>query len=329
MERKLASIQRVLSVEPIENADSIEKVNVLGWHCVAKKGEFKSGSLCIYCEVDSVMPDKPEFEFLKDRGFRIRTIKLRGQVSQGICFPTDILPSPIELKEGDDVTELIGVIKYEKPIPLSLSGQVEGYFPGFIPKTDEVRIQTVPDVLVRNKGQECYMTEKVDGCSITVWLHNGDFGVASRNLRYKDTDGNIWWVTAKRLGVESKLRNLGRNIALQGELLGNVQGNKYKLTQPTVKWFNAYDIDNQSHLTYIDFSNLITQLGLDTVPMLGLIALSHTSDELVELSKGKSKLADIHREGVVFRTTTKVVDLELGRLSFKVVNPDFLLKYNE
>lgn len=219
MERKLASVQRVLSVEPIENADSIEKVNVLGWHCVAKKGEFKTGALCIYCEVDSLIPDKPEFEFLKDRGYRIRTIKLRGQVSQGICFPVDILPSIPEVKEGDDVTELLGITKYEKPIPLSLSGQVEGYFPGFIPKTDEIRIQSVPEVLTRNAGKTCYITEKVDGCSITVWLHNGEFGVASCNLRYKESDSNIWWVAAKNCDIENKLRKLNRNLALQGEVL--------------------------------------------------------------------------------------------------------------
>lgn len=108
-----------------------------------------------------------------------------------------------------------------------------------------------------------------------------------------------------------------------------MQGNKYKLGKPTIKWFNAYDIDEQSHFTYIDFSNLATELCIDTVPMLGLVQLGGSVDSLVEMSKGKSKLAGINREGIVLRTTERVVDIELGRLSFKVVNPDFLLKYGE
>ncbi len=327
MERKLASIQKVLSVEPIENADSIEKITVLGWHCVAKKDEFKQGDLCIYCEVDSVLPEKPEYEFLKDRHYRIKTIKLRGQVSQGICFPLSTIPSD-GYHEGDDVSEIMGVIKYEPIIPLSMSGQVEGYFPAFIPKTDEMRIQTVPDVLTRNKGKELYVTEKVDGCSITVWQMDGQFGVASRNLRYIESDSNIWWAATHNLGLREKMAGL-EGYALQGEVLGNVQGNKYKKTLPTIYWFNAFNIKDHQYLKYVDFINLISNLKLTTVPMLGLITLDHTVDQLVELAKGKSQLLDIHREGIVLRSIKDDVDIELGRLSFKVINPDFLLKYGE
>lgn len=327
MNRKLASVQRVISVEPIENADSLEKVTVLGWHCVAKKGEYKAGDLCVYCEVDSILPDKPDFEFLRGRGFKIKTIKLRGQVSQGICFPLYIIP-PNNYQEGDDVTEIMGVTKYEPIIPLSMTGQVEGYFPAFIPKTDEMRIQAVPNVLARHKGKEFYVTEKVDGCSITAWQMDGEFGVASRNLRYKESDSNIWWAAAKNIDLRDRMSSFD-GYALQGEVLGNVQGNKYKFNKPTVYWFNAFNIKEHSYLNFSEFCNLISDMGLKTVPILGTIELNHSVDGLVEMAKGKSTLSDIHREGIVMRTVTDDVDIELGRLSFKVINPDFLLKYSE
>lgn len=110
--RKLASIQRIISLSAIEGADKIEKAVVLGWNVVVKKGDFKVGDLCVYCEIDSILPDKPEFEFLRDRKFRIKTIKLKNQCSQGICFPLSIL-------------ENYGKLIYDKnnhPVKLVLNG---------------------------------------------------------------------------------------------------------------------------------------------------------------------------------------------------------------
>src|ERR1700744_3519324 len=120
--RKLASIQMIRSLEPIEGADAIEKATVLGWQLVVKKGEFRVGDLCIYCEIDSVMPDRPEFEFLRPRGMRIKTIRLRGQVSQGICLPVSILPAGTVLEENIDCTDILEITKYEPPIPACLGG---------------------------------------------------------------------------------------------------------------------------------------------------------------------------------------------------------------
>jgi len=138
--RKLASIQRIKNLEPIAGADAIEKATVLGWQLVVKKGEFAIGDLCVYCEIDSRLPDRPEFEFLKARGMRIRTVRLRGQISQGICFPLSILPVYTDVQEDTDVTELLDITKYEPPIPAQLAGVAKGLFPSFIPKTDETRV---------------------------------------------------------------------------------------------------------------------------------------------------------------------------------------------
>lgn len=171
MDRKLASIQRILKLEPILNADSIEKATVLGWEVVVRKGEFKVDDLVIYCEIDSVLPQRAEFEFLRDRNYRIKTVKLRKTTSQGICFPLNIIPIDesgsemiVNPKEGLDVTDILGVIKYEPIVPAQLAGIAKGNFPAFIPKTDEIRIQEVPQVLERHKWVVLRSTEKLDGC---------------------------------------------------------------------------------------------------------------------------------------------------------------------
>jgi len=335
--RKLATIQKIKSLEPIPEADKIEKAVVLGWQLVVKKGEFKAGDYCVYCEIDSVLPEKPEFEFLRPRKFRIKTAKLRGQISQGIAFPISMIKEleNVEIEEGMDVTEIMGVQKYEPPPAVMTSGQVKGGFPGFIPKTDEMRIQSVPDVLTRpeNVGKRCYITEKVDGTSATYYLHDGEFGVCSRNLELLETDTNIHWMLARQHDIEGKLRKLNRNIAVQGEILGQkIQGNKYKLQAHKVLIYSIFDIDRYAYLNYEDFITLAREAGFETVPILrdDYILGSHDVDGLVALSNEKSVLnTDLPREGIVIRPVVEAQDPELGRLSFKVVNPEFLLKYEE
>jgi len=342
MERKLASIQKVLDVQPIPNADAIEVLTVLGWKVVAKKGEFKIGDLVVYFEVDSILKESPEVEFLRKSNFRIKTIKLRGQVSQGLCLPLSILDTldhRLPPVEGDDFTERLGVQKYEVYVPAQLAGERKGNFPDFMHKTDEMRIQAVPDIVTRYQGKSFYVTEKVDGSSMSVYFKDADFGVCSRNFDMKETETNSFWKTARVYDLENKLRAHGKNIALQGELVGpGVQGNKYKLDKLHFFIYNVFNIDTGLHLDYNDFVMFVKYLGLETVPLLCVIELGNTFpestktvDDMVEFSKGKSVLnKDTHREGIVLRPTINCYDEELrGRLSFKCINPDFLLKYNE
>jgi len=343
MERKLASIQRISKIEPIENADAIEKVSVLGWHCVARKGEFKEGDLCVYCEIDSLLPEgNPDFEFLRtssyidknnQKGFRIRTVKLRGQVSQGICFPLSILTNIAEwgkdeLQEGLDTAHILGITKYEPPIPVNMGGLTKGAFPSYIPKTDETRIQSVPDVLIRNKGVECYITEKLDGCSLTAWKEDGELNIASRGIWLKETEENIYWIVANKLDLKGKLPE---GLVIQGELIGEgIQGNHYGLKGHDIRWFNVYSLKDNRYLDYLEDVSVIGTIDLKFVPDLAIIKLGDMDiDELVEFSKGVSQLTNINREGIVIRSIAEKTDVELGRLSFKVVNPDYLLKYTE
>ncbi len=328
--RKLASIQRIKALEPIADADAIEKATVLGWQLVVKKGEFAVGDLCVYCEIDSLLPDRPEFEFLKARGMRIRTVRLRGQISQGICFPLNILPQGTDIQEDTDVTDVLEIIKYEPPIPASLAGVAKGLFPSFIPKTDETRVQVLQDVLDKYKNELCYVTEKLDGSSVTYYLKDGEFGVCSRNLEPIETPENSLWKVARTLQIEEKLKSLNGNFALQGEIIGEgIQGNLYKLKGQTVRFFNVFDIDKYQFLDMQDFVNAMANLKLETVPVLETdFALTNNINALIEKSKARSVLnADMWREGIVIRPIIEKRDAELGQVSFKAINPEFLLKY--
>lgn len=361
MSRKLASIQRVVSVEAINGADNIELIRVLGWQCVAKKGEFKPGDLCVYFEIDSKLPARPEFEFMAPRGYRVRTIKLRGCISQGLALPPDAVGlAGVALKEGDDVSSQLGVVKYCKGycgsrphivrrrpgriatlwnrllVWLGFRDPGRDSFPDFIRKTDETRIQSMPAFLEKYRGRPFYVTEKLDGCSVTAFVKDGRFGLCFRNTlvsrerKYNDLR-RFFYPTMERLGIEKWMRSLGRNIAIQGELVGpEIQGNKYKLSEH--KWFvfNVYDLDAKQ---YVDIAHAFAEVAASPVnwcPMIELpMVLDHSVDELVALSKGVSKLAPVQREGFVIRACEEGFDPNFGRLSFKVINPNFLLKYEE
>lgn len=352
--RKLASIQVVGTAEPIPNADAIERLRVLGWWVVAKRGEFRAGDKVVYCEIDSLLPERPEFEFLRassfktaqtdavghallPAGFRIKTVRLRGQVSQGICFPLTVLPPGTPTDEGADVTAALGVLKWEPPVPFGMGGRVKGPFPGFLPKTDETRVQVLEGVLARNRGRTFVVTEKLDGTSFSAFLRDGEFGICSRNLWMDPTDdGNVLVRVARRLKLEEGLRAVAAahtfQPAIQAEVIGpGIQGNKYGLTGVTLRVFNVFDLDAHRLVDHPRWLGIVREMGLEPVPPLGTIVLDHGVDELVAFSEGVSALnPKAQREGVVLRPLVEEYDPDIGgRLSFKAINPQFLLKYDE
>lgn len=332
--RNLASIQLIADLQPIPNANAIEVATVLGWKLVVKKGEFKVGDECVYFEIDSLLPVRPEFEFLRPSSFkeslgkfRIKTVKLRGQISQGICFPKSMFLELANANEGDDVTEIMGVEKYEGSI--DIPNEAKGNFPLFIPKTDEPRIQAHPGLIERHKGVSCVAHVKLDGSSLTAYYKDGAFGVCSRNLELKESDGKFWAV-CKKYGLPEKLADLNRNIALQGELVGEgINGNRQKLTGFDLYIFSGYDIDKCEYLTPMQLDVLCGNLGLKRVPHVAEFYLNHTVDELIELSEGNCGINECLREGIVVRSLQNVYDPKVGRLSFKVINPKYLLKHGD
>ena len=336
MERKLASIRKILDLKPIEGADNIELAIVDGWQVVvAKNVEHKVGDFIVYCEIDSFLPIKEEFEFLRKssykkmgevEGFRLRTAKMMGQISQGLILPISVLGSEISLEEGMDVTEMLGIVKYEPPIPAELAGKVKGIFPSFIHKTDEIRVQNIPDEYKTyiELNDNFYITEKLDGSSATFYINNGEFGVCSRNLELLETEGNTFWKVARELDLENKMRAKNKNFAIQGELIGEgIQGNPYKIKGHTVRFFTAFDIDTQKRFNYADFVIFMAWNQLEVVPLLSIrnrTDLPKTIDELLKFAEGKSSLNEkTEREGIVIRTSDNVI-------SFKAISNKFLLK---
>lgn len=370
----LASVQKCLDLQPIPGADQIEVASVMGWKCVVKKGEFKVGDFGVFIEIDSIIPPRPEFEFLRSKHFMVRTIKLRKQISQGLFMPISILrqddnwlvpvhtltpcmsgvltpefelkqclsnalhdnrPDLLEHAEGCDVTEYLGVQKYEKEIPAQLRATVRGNFPTqYVPKTDETRIQSCRGVLYEILNRPLYMTVKMDGCSATFIHKDGDTHVCSRNNSLQPDENNSFWKMDAKYKILEQLKAKGLNYAIQGELCGpGVQGNKMGLKELDLFVFNVFDTDKWQYLNYEDMIRFCESMGLKTVPMDlgGLIqwAQPPTIDELLELAKGTYENG-YPREGIVIRTAEEMECRALhGRASFKVVNNDFLLKAGE
>jgi RNA ligase (TIGR02306 family) len=360
MERKLASIQKVGSILPIDGADSIEIAVINSWRVVTKKGEYKPGDLCIYFEIDSFLPIEKEFEFLRKssykkmgdkEGFRLKTIKLRGQISQGLIMPLSILENEHEMKigvskqpwgdqlqlgpyddaivieEGTDVSDYLNVIKYEPPIPAELSGKVKGTFPGFIRKTDEERVQNLTKEFELMRDESYYVTEKLDGSSATYYFKDGVFGVCSRNLELLETQENTFWKVARELFIEEKLGTLDENFAIQGELIGEgIQGNPYKIKGQTVKIFNIFNIDKQEYLSLDSMVGFLEKINVDQSPLELVPIINYdyklpdTVDAILDQAEGKSYLnKETEREGIVIRNRDKSV-------SFKAISNSFLLK---
>jgi RNA ligase (TIGR02306 family) len=338
MERKLATVRKITNIRPIEGADMIELATVGGWNVVVGKDiGHKVGDMVVYCEIDSFLPIRDVFEFLRkssfkkmgdQEGFRLKTIKLRGQVSQGLILPISVVPitqfaSAYTLPEGMDVTEMLGIVKYEPPIPAELSGKVKGLFPSFLRKTDEERVQNLTKEYEQYKslGRKFYVTEKLDGSSATFYYNDGVFGVCSRNLELLETEGNTFWKVARELDLENKMRDFGVNISLQGELIGEgIQGNPYKIKGQTVKFFNLFDIDLQVYHSLAHLDRALGIMGIKMVPIVDeFFVLPDTIEELLKYAEDKSVLNDkTEREGVVVRSMDRTI-------SFKAISNKFLL----
>lgn len=357
MARQLASVRRISDIRPIAGADRIVVAQVDGWECVVQKDEFHVGDCIVYIEVDSVVPERPEFEFLRDRKFRVRTIKLRGQVSQGLVLPLSVLPAG-NYAEGTDVTDALGIKKYDPQAQqeaLLLQRQPKtpqnkfakfmmrfkwyrkifakpkrkGGFPDWIAKTDETRIQNLTTLfdVESQRGTEFSVTEKMDGQSATYYLHRlskrkFEFGVCSRNIHLDTQDESSYWTIARKYDIENVLKKLigdGSTVVMQGEICGDgIQGNKYHISGYEMFVFNLIFPDHKC--TTAEIAELIKPFGMKTVPIVEEgKKLPKTIAELVEYSKGYSTVRKQQkREGVVMRNAK-------SNISFKVINPDFLL----
>lgn len=350
MIRKLAHIERIDEAMPIAGKDRIQLVKVLSWQIIAGK-EFHVGDLVVLVEPDSILPEKPEFEFMRSKKFRVKAMKMAGVISQAILFPLSILP-PGKYNISDDVTKVLGVTKYEEPEPFTQSVTkpvpfwkqvvrklpvIGRYFqtskqragwPDFVAKTDEERVQNMPFVFTGNR--EGYsITEKLDGSSATYVLRKYkkfgifpryEFIVCSRNLRQTNQD-STWWKVAKKYYIEDVLHQLIGDedyVVLQGEIIGPaIQGNKYSRSDLE---FYAFNLIYPTHKVNSSYAKL--QLGTYKIMSCPILynnyTLPDTVDELLKFADGESALHNTLREGLVLRKND---------ISFKAISPEFMVKH--
>jgi RNA ligase (TIGR02306 family) len=346
--RKMATIRKIDALRPIEGADAIECAIVGGWTVVVKKGEYTAGDLAVYCEIDSFIPNaiapfltKPEnypkvFEGVE--GERLRTMKLRGQLSQGLLLPLRGFDAYFEgagytlFNEGDDVSSFLGITKYEAPIPAALAGEVKGMFPTVIPKTDQERVQNLKYELSEWLAEDelhWEVTEKLEGSSMTVYCIDGVVGVCSRNLDLKRFEENSLWRAAIKYDFETFMPKLNRNIAVQGELVGNgIQGNIYQMRDQDFLVYDIYDIDAGRYFTPAERKAFVAEHKLNHCPVLAYSArLTDTlgltdMTQVLKFAEGKSVMGLIgcEREGLVFKCHERSV-------SFKAISNKYLLKH--
>ena len=362
MERKLASIRRIGRIEKHSNADTLEICHVDGWRVISRIGEFKECELVVYCEVDSFLPVKEEFEFLRKssfrkmgdkEGFRLRTIKLRQELSQGLILPLSVLNDPnheemqvgvsqqpwgdqlqlgpydnaLVIEEGVDVTEHLGIIKWDPPLPACLGGVAKGNFPSWGRKTDQERAQNlVSEIgLELSNDSKFEISIKLDGTSMSVGKNGSDIVVCSRNLILNtEQEGNTLIDVAKSLGLLDRISEFG-DIMVSGELCGpGIQGNREKLGKHKFFVFDIFDVRSGEYISSEERIKIVESLGLDHVPIihksvkLNEIGLN-SLDDILAYANGESLNSKI-REGLVF----KKVD---GSFSFKAISNEFLLKF--
>lgn len=342
--RKLASVQYVHDVTPIIGADKIELVHILGWQCVANKGQFKTGDKAVYFEIDSFLPVRPEFEFLRSSsckeneilgsGFRLRTMKFRGQISQGLVLPLKELNVPESVDVGTDVTEYLGVRKWEIEERATTGGTVIGSLPYTVPYTNETRIQEMPELINEFGGKMYYITIKMDGSSHSISIDENGFHVTGHNYEYKDDDSSDFYKLVKargyKLAMEKYMTAEGiKTMTIQGEFCGpGIQKNKLKLSKP--EWYVFTIIVDGKRVGLTDLLLITDGLGMEHVPVeeagVDLPKRYPTVEALLERAEGEYPNGG-PREGIVIRPIEpEYCELIRAPLSMKVINNKYLLK---
>jgi RNA ligase (TIGR02306 family) len=326
---KLASIETVVSSVPHPAADSLDIIKVLGWQCVTKRGQFSDGQRVVFIPIDTLLPDAPWSAFLKkgDKPIRLRTIKLRGEYSQGLVLPVDVLPEGVQgWNIGADVGGELGVKKYEKEVPAQLSGEAAGAFPQYLAaKTDEdnglSNLNLVEQVLLTQVQQALHITQKLDGSSCTIIVKDGVIEhVCSRNVDLKESEANAFWRAARRAVIAGFHEFTG---IVQGELMGpGIQGNQLGLEQP-----NLFVFQINTRGRWLESNESIAHsiwMGFSHVPTISTQKhFTHTLESLQELADAQVLPDGKPAEGIVVRPGY-VPASGIGRpLGFKLINRNY------
>lgn len=351
--RSLARKVIIDDVQPIPDADRIEVARVGGWNVVVQKGQFVKGSVALYIEIDAFLSVfDSRYEFLKssykilrlagqvyDEGYRIRTMKMRGVLSQGLLMPVEKFYEIRDKAIGEDCTQALGIRHYDEVYADWMShcgntktGLPKGSFPSFIPKTDEERIQNLSEATINAWMDEDFeVTEKRDGTSCTIYWCPARSGVCSRNLERKDSPC-VYWDIEHKLNLLERLEKYctekGGALAIQGEITGpGIQGNPDNGKELKFEVFRIWEIGERRWLTWAERYSVCDSLGLDHVPVKGAIIPREAANSndpqtirqfLLNMADGVTASGN-PREGLVFKSKE-------GDFSFKVVSNEYLLK---
>jgi len=360
--RRLATIRRISDIQPIPGADNIEVATVDGWKVVVKKDEYDIGDVCVYLEIDSWVPHtlapfltaagKEPKEYKGIKGQRLRTVKLRGQISQGLILPVSVLKSSLSkgianqwANEDQDVSQELGVIKYDRDeeednkkkrnVPFDSTRR----FPTHLfPKTDQERIQNCFFKLPKEDTWEA--TLKLDGSSCSIFHLDGQLRVCSRNLELKVKPELSWWqrlllrfnlieepkapdnhFVKMALQVEDKVKQAA-GLVFQGELMGpGIQKNREEFKEFKFFVYDVFDIENQAYLSPSERRSLVSYLGLDHVPVIDIAAtLYPTVEEHLAVASSTKSINHPIGEGIVYKSNRD------SSLSFKAISNKYLLK---
>lgn len=326
--RKLATVRKIAEIKAIPEADLIVAYRVDGWWVVDKKDAHSVGDLVVYVEPDAWVPHelapflskgKEPSEYEGVKGERLRTVKLKKQLSQGLLLP---IPNGFINIEGTDCTESLGVLKWEPRLPAQLAGDARGLFPSVVPKTEAERIQNLASTWGELRKHKFEVTEKLHGSSCTFYLDlEKDFHVCSRNLDLKPSETNAYWKAALKYNVQETMINHGlAGLALQGEIVGEgLNGNQYKLGLEFFL-FSIYDVQQGKYLDAYAREEICAMLGLQHVPVVQMDVSELSVEQALVAAEGKSKVNGSEREGLVLKSqedTSTIV---------KVISNKWLLK---
>jgi RNA ligase (TIGR02306 family) len=343
--RQLVTIQRIHDIKPIEGRDRVEQATILGWKVIVGKGIFHEDELVCFAEIDSLFPATEKWEELAKFKYRIKLFKVNtpdGPIyGQGYCMPLTVLEDcddryPKYYEEGEEVTELLGVTKYEPPVEFSV-GDTAGSFPcHYIPETDEIRVASKPEVLEELRGLPYVIRQKCDGSSMTSLFDPAEqtMMVCSRSLAKKrPVEGNTpcaFWKAALKYKLEELFQTFPE-YGIQMELVGEkIQKNRMGIVGHEVRVFNIAHLPSRKYVDDDEFERLMGEFQKISPNLTACKVIErgdnfqHTLESLQAISIHKYDSGK-QAEGIVIRPQKEMYSRVLGgRLSFKQINPEFL-----
>jgi len=322
--KQLAYVGRIHTIDSIENADRIVQARVICgeggiWNCVVQKDAFSLSDKCLIFLQDAILPPSSDYGFMEKLHWRIRMSRFRGAISEALVLPMQEQFANLEV--GTDITEEFGVTKYIKDSPL-MSTESKGNFPYFIPKTDEVNYQKLSRVLqyLSDFDEYVYITQKLDGSSVTFFKKDNELRACSRNLELRMRVDSTIWKMVEKYDLENVLPN---NIVIQAELVGpGIQKNPMGLSEVDIRVFNVLRINEQgSSSDYLDHDDVIricSECKLKTVPILKTDFKFNDLGDFALLAEGVYPNGN-QQEGVVVRPMHEM-KFNGERVSFKIIN---------